>query len=106
MTGLHTDIRKLYGVGEVRAAAYARMGIHTVGDLLLHYPRGYEDRGDIILLSEADGISKSAHILTVATEARATRVKGRMSLLKLRAYDESGVCQITFFNHGFYNCFF
>ena len=101
MTGLHTDIRKLYGVGEVRAAAYARMGIHTVGDLLLHYPRGYEDRGDVIPLAEADGVSKSAHILTVATEARATRIKGRMSLLKLRAYDESGVCQITFFNQDF-----
>ncbi len=101
MTGLHTDIRKLYGVGEVRAAAYARMGIHTVGDLLLHYPRGYENRGDVVLLSEADGVSKSAHVLTVATEARATRIKGRMSLLKLRAYDESGVCQITFFNQDF-----
>ena len=101
MTGLHTDIRKLYGVGEVRAAAYARMGIRTVGDLLLHYPRGYENRGDVIPLCEADGISKSSHILTVATEARATRIKGRMSLLKFRAYDESGICQITFFNQDF-----
>ncbi len=101
MTGLHTDIRKLYGVGEVRAAAYARMGIRTVGDLLLHYPRGYENRGDVIPLCEADGVSKSAHVLTVATEARATRIKGRMSLLKFRAYDESGICQITFFNQDF-----
>ena len=101
MTGLSTDIRKLYGVGEVRAAAYARMGIRTVGDLLEHYPRGYENRGDVIPLSEADGVSKSAHILTVATEARATRIKGRMSLLKFRAYDESGICQITFFNQDF-----
>jgi len=101
MTRLLTDIRKLYGVGEVRAAAYARMGIHTVGDLLLHYPRGYENRGDVVPLCEADGVSKSAHILTVATEARATRIKGRMSLLKFRAYDESGICQITFFNQDF-----
>jgi RecG-like helicase len=44
-----TKIKKLYGVGEARAAAYARLGVSTVGDLLRHYPRGYEDRGDIRL---------------------------------------------------------
>ncbi len=98
---MKTDVKKLYGVGSVRAAAYARLGIRTVGDLLLHYPRGYEDRGNIRLLSECDGQGKTAHILTVATEPTSHRIRGRMSLLKFRAYDESGVCEITFFNQDF-----
>jgi ATP-dependent DNA helicase RecG len=97
----NADIKKLYGVGEVKAKAYARMGVQTIGDLLEHYPRGYENRGDIILLSEADGIGKSAHILTVATEPKCVRLKNRMSLLKFRAYDDSGVCDVTFFNQDF-----
>ncbi len=97
----NADIKKLYGVGEVKAKAYARMGVQTIGDLLEHYPRGYENRGDIILLSEADGMGKSAHILTVATEPKCVRLKNRMSLLKFRAYDDSGVCDITFFNQDF-----
>ncbi len=101
MNDTGTDIRKLYGVGEVKAAAYARMGIHTVGDLLSHYPRGYEDRGNVILLSQADGQSKSAHLLTVATEPKCVRLKARMSLLKFRAYDDSGICDITFFNQDY-----
>ncbi len=98
---METDIKKLYGVGEARAAAYGRLGIRTAEELLLHYPRGYEDRGNLCLLSEADGQSKRAHLLTVATEPRSTRVKGRMSLLKFRAYDDSGVCEITYFNQDF-----
>lgn len=98
---MNTSIKKLYGVGNVRAAAYAKLGISTVGELLMHYPRGYEDRGDIRLLSECDGEGKNALLLTVATEPKSTRIRGRMSLLKFRAYDDSGICEITFFNQDF-----
>ncbi|MBQ8345000.1 MAG: ATP-dependent DNA helicase RecG [Clostridia bacterium] len=101
MLGLNTEIRQLYGVGAAREKAYARLGIHTVGDLLAHYPRGYENRGDVSLLSESDGVSKSSHVLTVATEPKSARIRGRMSLLKFRAFDESGVCEITFFNQDY-----
>ena len=60
-----TDIKKLYGVGAARASHYASLGIHSVGDLLCHYPRGYEDRGNVKLLIDADGETKCAHLLTV-----------------------------------------
>ena len=98
---MNTDIGKLYGIGAVKKEAYARLGIRTVGDLLTHYPKGYEDRGNIRLLSESDGLSKSAYVLTVATEPRSARIKGRTSLLKFRAYDDSGICEITFFNQEY-----
>ena len=42
MSGLDVDVKKLYGVGAVRAAAYSKIGIRTVADLLEHYPRGYD----------------------------------------------------------------
>ena len=96
-----THIKKLYGVGEVRASRYGALGIKTVGDLLLHYPRGYEDRGNIKLLTEGDGLTKSAYLLTVATEPKSVRVKGRMTLTKFRAYDDSAVCDVTFFNQEY-----
>jgi len=101
MSVFDTDIKKLYGVGPARAAAYASLGISSVGDLLLHYPRGYEDRGNIKLIEEADGLSKYAHILTVATQPKSVRVKGRMTLTKFRAYDDSASCEITFFNQDY-----
>ena len=101
MTDLNTDIKNLYGVGDKRKAAYAKMGVFTVGDLLEHYPRGYENRGDVILLSQSDCMSKTSHILTVATEPKAVKLKGRLSLLKFRAYDDSAICDITFFNQDY-----
>ena len=98
---MSTHIQKLYGVGKVRADAYRRLGIGTVEDLLAHYPRGYEDRGNVRLLSEFEEGKKTSHVLVIGTEPKSTRIRGRLSLLKFRAYDESGICEITFFNQEF-----
>ncbi len=98
---LNTSIKCLHGIGDVKAAAYAKIGVHTVGDLLLHYPRGYENRGDIRLLSDTSEDSKSSVVLTVATQPRVARLKKRMSLLKFKTFDESGSCEIIFFNQDY-----
>ena len=71
---MQTDIRALYGVGAARAAAYARLGVRSVGDLLLHYPRRYENRGDVKLLADTLPDEKSAVVLTVASEPRSAQL--------------------------------
>ena len=107
MPYLHTPIEALGGVGPARKTAYNRMGVYTVEDLLYHFPRAYEHRGDIRALAESrDEAYKSsknrmATLLTVSTEPRVSRVKGRMTILKFRAFDESGSCDVTFFNQEF-----
>ena len=106
MPYLHTPISALSGVGAARKAAYERMGIYTVEDLLYHFPRAYEHRGDIRMLTDASeepykSGARMSTVLTVSTEPRVTRVKGRMTLCKFRAFDESGTCEITFFNQEY-----
>ena len=41
---LEMPVTSLWSVGAERAAQLARLDIHTIGDLLLHRPRRYEDR--------------------------------------------------------------
>ncbi len=107
MPYLHTPIEALSGVGPTRKAAYNKMGVYTVEDLLYHFPRAYEHRGDIRALAESRDEAyrgtkaRMATLLTVSTEPRVSRVKGRMTVLKFRAFDESGTCDITFFNQEF-----
>ena len=106
MPYLHTPISALSGVGSARKAAYERMGIYTVEDLLYHFPRAYEHRGDIRMLSDVSeepykSGARMSTVLTVSTEPRVTRIKGRMTLCKFRAFDESGACEITFFNQDY-----
>lgn len=101
MLDMNTNVKSIYGVGPARAAAYSRLGVYNVGDLLGHFPRRYENRGDVKQLYEAEAGVKGSFILSIATEPKISTLKGRLSLLKFRAYDESGVCEITYFNQNF-----
>lgn len=97
-----TKITALNGVGKVKAEAYSHMGVTNIGELLMHYPRGYEDRADIRTLEEASTyVGKSALLLMIASEPRVHNIRRGMSLLKFRAYDESGSAEITFFNQNY-----
>lgn len=101
MSLLDRPITALYGVGEVRAKAYGRLGIHMAEDLLWHFPRSYENRGDIRLLAETVEGEKQAVLLTVATKPAVVRLKGRMTLLKFRAFDATGSCEMVYFNQDY-----
>ena len=96
-----SPVTVLPGVGKVRAACYERLGIRTLGELLAHYPRAYENRGDLRLLANAREDGKSALLLTVATEPRIVRLRSHKSFLKFRAFDESASCEIVYFNQDY-----
>ncbi|MBQ7354741.1 MAG: hypothetical protein IJW62_04390, partial [Clostridia bacterium] len=53
MVTLQSEITVLHGVGSVRAKNLAMLDIYTVEDLLLHFPRAYQNRGDIKTIVEA-----------------------------------------------------
>ena len=85
-------VSDLHGVGRVKAQAYASAGVHTLLDLLYFFPRAYENRANIVPLASTDPDGKSATVLTVATEPKIANIRRGMSLLKFRAFDESGIC--------------
>ena len=98
-------VTSLSGVGPVRAKAYLRLGVGTLSDLVYHFPRGYENRGDVKLLSETPDAKKTPErasvVLTVGTAPRETMLKRGMTILRFRAFDESGSAEITFFNQRY-----
>ena len=49
---LYSPVSELSGVGKTRAAQLARLGINTVRDLIYYFPRAYEKRSDVRLLSQ------------------------------------------------------
>ena len=48
MARLSDPITILKGVGPAKAKAFAQLNILTLGDLICHFPRGYEDRTRLI----------------------------------------------------------
>lgn len=101
MPTLSSPLTVLQGIGPSRAAAFARLGLRDLGTLLHHYPRGYEQRGNITTLAQAPVGTKCAVLLTVATQPKVHMIRRGMVLLKFRAFDESGTAEVTFFNQSY-----
>lgn len=101
MADLNDNIRYLKGVGETRAKALEKLGIHTLGDLLGYFPRAYEDRRILYALAEAPLDRPVCVKAMAASSPIASFVRRGMELLKLRAVDETGAVEITWFNQNF-----
>ena len=103
MDFLHTDIRKLKGVGEQRAKAFAKLGITDFGSLLGHFPRGYIDHRDTSSIAGAfNHIDETVTIVaTVASPVSSHKLKNHLTISKVRIVDESGQMQLTFFNNPY-----
>lgn len=100
-TRANTPISFVPGIGAARAKALEKLGITTVKELLYHFPRGYQNRGNILnLLGCPDG-TVGAFILTVATAPRSAQLKNRKTITKFSAYDDSGTCSVIFFNQPY-----
>ena len=98
---LSTPVIKLNGIGKSRAEKLEKLGIKTFRDLIYYFPRAYENRGDVRTLGMHDTENPHSYILTVASEVHSALVKKGMTISKFRAFDESGSCDVVFFNSPF-----
>ena len=97
----------LSGISDGRSAAFASVGVHSLGDLCRFYPRTYEDRGTSVRISDAaamaaeDDPRKVSLILTVSTRPVTAKLPGRKTVTKFTAMDETGQCTVTYFNQPY-----
>ncbi|MBQ7485790.1 MAG: ATP-dependent DNA helicase RecG [Oscillospiraceae bacterium] len=101
MAQLSTDVRYIKGIGETRAKALEKLEIRTLRDLVCYFPRAYEDRTRLYTVRDLP-LGESACVRAmVASEPEARRIGGGRVLVKLRAVDETGTLDVTFFNQAY-----
>ena len=101
MADLNTDVRYLKGIGEKKALALNKLGVFSLYDLISFFPRKYEDRSRFTPIASAmDGESVCIQALA-ADNPRLSHIRRGMDLVKLRAVDDSGSVDITFFNQPY-----
>ncbi len=101
MLTLSSRLTELKGVGKVRAAAFEKLGLHTLRDVLYHFPRAYQNRGDIKKVVDVRHGDVAALVLTVATVPRNAMIRRGMTLTKMRAFDDTDSIEIVFFNQPY-----
>ena len=50
---LNSPVTVLRGVSTAREKLFSRLGIHTLYDLIHHYPVSHENRGNVVQTDEA-----------------------------------------------------
>ena len=98
---LEDEVKFVKGVGPNRAELLNKLEIRTLEDLITYYPREYEDRSQPKKIAEClDGeeVLIEGIAMNRLTESR---IRRNMVLYKLVVRDDSGACQITWFNQSY-----
>jgi ATP-dependent DNA helicase RecG len=96
---LGQSITVLKGAGAQVASRLARLGVYTVADLLLDYPRDYDDRTTFAPLAS---FAREPRVRTAAEVlAHEWFGYGRMRTLKVRIRDQSAEAVLVCFNRPF-----
>ncbi|KOU39693.1 ATP-dependent DNA helicase RecG [Streptomyces sp. WM6378] len=96
---LEEPLKKLLG-GPTAKVMAEHLDLHTVGDLLHHYPRRYEERGQLTKLAELP-LDEDVTVVAQVADARVhTFNGGRGQRLEITITDGSGRLQLVFFGRG------
>jgi ATP-dependent DNA helicase RecG len=94
------DIKYIKGVGPAKATMLAKLNIFTVGDLLEHYPRRYEDRSQLKpIRALADGEVQTFQAQVVSVQD--SRPRRGLTLTKVTVRDATGAAQLVWFNQPY-----
>ena len=103
MNNLNSDIIAIKGVGPKRAALFHKMGIFTVEDLLLNFPRKYEDRSFICPIRLLTANRSSCIFCKISSSPIIFYSKNNVRIIKYDAKDPTGTITLLFFNQHYIN---
>ena len=96
-----TPVSALRGVGPKKVEAFEKLGVRTLGDLLALFPRRYEDRTQFTPILAAPPDQPVCIRAMVAQEPRLNRIRRGLEIVKLRAVDDTGAMDVSYFNQPY-----
>ena len=96
---METDITTLKGVGSKAKTTLARLGIETVGDLVYHFPRRYDDFSQVQTVASIKPGAVSLKITVTSVSGRYAR-RG-LHVTQALLSDDTGSIQAVWFNQPY-----
>ncbi len=101
MARLSDPVTILKGVGPTKAKQFAVLGIHTLQDLICHFPRGYEDRTRLVTVSELEVDVPACFKAVVMNTPRTHHIRKGLDITRVQVADHTARLNLTFFNQKF-----
>ena len=101
MAKLTDPVSILKGVGPAKAKQFANLNIFTLGDLICHFPRGYEDRTRLVTIDKLEVDTPACFKAMVMNTPRTNHIRKGLDLTKVQIADHTARLTVTFFNNKY-----
>ena len=101
MAKLTDPITILKGIGPTKAKQLAALNIFTLGDLICHFPRGYEDRTKLVPIEKLEVDTPACFKAMVMNTPRTSHIRKGLDLTKVQVADHTARLNLTFFNNKY-----
>ena len=98
MARLSDPITILKGIGPSKAKQFANLNIYTLGDLICHFPRGYEDRTKLVPIEKLEPDVPACFRAMVMNTPKTAHVRKGLDITRVQVADTTGRLNLTFFN--------
>ncbi len=99
-TGLDSQITVLQGVGPQQAKRLAKLGIHTIRDMLYFFPHRHDDYSQLEPINRIE-YGQDVTIIAQVWDAGVRKTRGGGSLFKATLSDGTGFIEVTWFNQPY-----
>ena len=101
MARLTDPITILKGIGPARAKQFENLNIFTLEDLICHFPRGYEDRTQLVTIDKLQVDVPACFKACVMGTPRTSHIRKGLDLTKVQVADHTARLNLTFFNNRY-----
>ncbi len=110
MNKRNIPVNTIRNIGKVRGEKLNKLGIFTLEDLIMHFPRGYQNRARRVMLSTLrqelteecpETAVPVSTVLEVVSAPSVYTIRPKMTVLRFRASDGTDTCTVSFFNQTY-----
>ncbi len=101
MARLSDPVTMLKGVGPTKAKQFAQLNIFTLGDLICHFPRGYEDRTRLTTIDKLEVDVPACFKAMVMNTPRTAHIRKGLDITRVQVADHTARLTLTFFNQKY-----
>ncbi len=98
---LSDPVTILQGIGPAKAKQFANLNIYTLGDLICHFPRGYEDRTKLVTIDKLEVDVPACFKAMVMNTPRTNHIRKGLDVTKVQIADGTARLTVTFFNNKY-----
>ena len=101
MARLTDPVTILKGIGPTKAKQFANLNIYTLGDLICHFPRGYEDRTKLVPIEKLEPDVPACFRAMVMNSPKTAHVRKGLDITRVQVADTTGRLNLTYFNNKY-----